>query len=307
MPTNKIIIGVNRFRLWFSQTFQKIDTWTHGWAGIVWTSFNEVLKPSSVITSAAISYFAIFSLFPLILLSVSIASFGFEMIDDYQGIIQKLEFIAPALGQLLGKNIEEIIKARGPVTVIAFISLVWSASTFFFILTGSLNGIWDVKDVHPVWKRRGGAILFVLIFVSSLLFFASFVGNFVTFLSSLVPKEISQLQSVSSLIIGYLLNIALFWFVYVVLPHSNATFRDVLPGAIWAGLLWEFAKKTFLIFISSYLSLSNLIFGSVATIVAIMTWAYLSGLIFLFGAHINVERFRIMQKWKEDFELVNDL
>jgi hypothetical protein len=50
-------------------------------------------------------------------LSISIASFSLGPAMDQQLIVQKLEFIAPALGQLLGENIDEIIRARGPVTV----------------------------------------------------------------------------------------------------------------------------------------------------------------------------------------------
>jgi uncharacterized BrkB/YihY/UPF0761 family membrane protein len=81
----------------------------------------EALKPESGITAAAIAYFALFSLFPLTLLSISIASFSLGPAIDQQLIIQKLEFIAPALGQLLGQNIDEIIRARGPVTIVAWL------------------------------------------------------------------------------------------------------------------------------------------------------------------------------------------
>jgi uncharacterized BrkB/YihY/UPF0761 family membrane protein len=54
------------------------------------------------------------------------------------------------------------------------------------------------------------------------------------------------------------------------------------------GLVWELAKKAFLFFISTYLSVSNLVYGSVAAIIAFLAWAYLSGLIFLFGAYLSV-------------------
>ena len=81
----------------------------------------KLLKPDSVVTAAAIAYFAIFSIFPLTLLSIAIASYSLGSLIDQHVIVQKLEFIAPALGQLLGKNIDEIIRVRGPVTIVAFI------------------------------------------------------------------------------------------------------------------------------------------------------------------------------------------
>jgi membrane protein len=91
----------------------------------------QTQKPGSVIKAASIAYFAVFSLFPLALLAVAIASFSLGSLMDEQIIVQRLEFIAPALGQLLGKNVDEIIRARGPVTIVALIGLTWSASTLF--------------------------------------------------------------------------------------------------------------------------------------------------------------------------------
>ena len=78
--------------------------------------------------ASAIAYFSLFSLFPLILLSISIASFGlgpaFAM--DEHIIVQRLEFIAPALGQLLGNNIDQIIRARGSVSSVALLRADWT-------------------------------------------------------------------------------------------------------------------------------------------------------------------------------------
>src|SRR4030065_2587999 len=121
----------------------RLNERTHGWLGLVAGATRDVLKPNSAIIAAAIAYFALFSLFPITLLSISIASFNLSPLMNEQLIVQKLEFIAPALGQLLGKNIDEIIRARGPVTGIALVGLIWSASTVFYTLTQTLNGIWD--------------------------------------------------------------------------------------------------------------------------------------------------------------------
>jgi membrane protein len=96
--------------------------------------------------------------------------------------------------------------------------------------------------------------------------------------------------------LAILLDVALFTVVYLMLPHAASNWREILPGAIGAGLLWELAKKAFLFFISTYISISNLIYGSVAAIVAILTWAYFSSLIFLFGAYVSVAYHRRRQE-----------
>ena len=273
----------------------QFDQRTHGWLGMLAGAAQQALKPDSAITAAAIAYFAIFSLFPLTLLSIGIASFNLGPLMDQHLIIQRLEFVAPALGQLLGQNIDEIIRARGPVTVVALGSLIWSASTMFFVLTGTLNKIWGIERGHPIWKRRGLSILFVLAFVGPVLFLASFADSVIASLITWLPALIIQIVNGISLVLAILLDVALFMVVYLMLPHAAAGWREILPGALGAGLLWELAKKAFLCFISTYISVSNLIYGSVAAIMAILTWAYLSSLIFLFGAYVSVANYRQRQ------------
>ena len=120
----------------------QFDGRTHGWLGMLAGAAQQALKPGSTVSAAAIAYFAIFSLFPLTLLSIAIASFSLGSLMDQHLIVQRLEFIVPALGQLLGANIDEIIRARGPVTIVALAGLIWSASTMLYVLAGTLNEIW---------------------------------------------------------------------------------------------------------------------------------------------------------------------
>ena len=277
----------------------KLNDFTHGWLGILAVAVREALKPDSAIYAAAIAYFALFSLFPLTLLSISIASFTLGPLVEQQLIVQKLEFIAPALGQLLGQNIDEIILARGPVTGVAFAGLIWSASTIFYTLTQTLNVIWSIKRRRSLWKRRGLAILFVMTFVGPALFLASFAGSLIANLRTWLPDQIIPIGSAVSFVMAILLDVALFMVLYMLLPHGASTWREVLPGAIGAGLLWEFAKKAFLFFVSTYISVSNLVYGSVAAIIAFLVWAYLSGIIFLFGAFLSVSYYQLKQQKKE--------
>jgi membrane protein len=235
-------------------------------------------------------------LFPLTLLSIAIASFTLVPLIDRQLIIQKLEFIAPALGQLFGRNIEEIIHARGPITIVAIVGLIWSGSTVFYTLTQTLSGIWSNKRRRPVWKRRGLAILFVLVLVGPALFLASLASSMITNFNNWLPSQVIPFVGGFSFIVAIILDIGLFMMLYVALPHGTSTWREILPGAMGAGLLWELAKKAFLLFVSTYVSLSNLVYGSVAGMIAFMVWAYLSGLIFLFGAYLSFSYYRLKQR-----------
>ena len=263
---------------------------SHGWLALLAGAAQKTVKPQTMIKAAAIAYFALFSLFPLILLSISIASIrlGSLTLLDQRLVIQRLEFVAPALGKLLGENIDNIILERGPVTGIAFLVLIWSSSTVFYILNSSLNEIWAVERRRPVWRQRGLAIMLVLAVVVPALFLASFAASLLTTLQTLLPHQLVQIVSSVSLGLVLVLDVVLFMLLYLMLPRGGATWRQILPGAITAGFLWELAKSAFLFFVSTYILASNLVYGSVAAVIAFLTWAYLSGLIFLFGAYLNV-------------------
>lgn len=272
-------------RLWQfgKRSAQQINQWSNGWLGILALAASQSVKPDSVYSAGSIAYFAIFSLFPFTLLIIAIGTLGFGSMINEQLIIQRVEFITPALGQLLGENIDQIILARGPVSILALAGLAWSASSFFSILTYTLNKIWGIKRSRPIWTQRGLGLLFILALVALLLFLASFTNLF-----PWLPIQAIEGMGVINFLFYVILDAALFMILYLILPHGKSGWRDNLPGAVGAGLLWELAKKAFALFISTYISLSNLIYGSVAAIIAVLTWAYLSGFIFIFGAYVTV-------------------
>jgi membrane protein len=277
------------------ELWHKLNNSTHGWLWVFANAIKETLMPETAIQASAIAYIALFSLFPLILLSISIASFGFGSSVDEHVTIQRLEFVAPALGQLLGQNIDEIIRARGPVSSFALVSLIWSASTIFYTLTHTLNEIWHVKQRRSSWLTRGAAIVFVFIFVGPTLFLISLAGSVIANIRFWLPDQIIPLGYGINLLLTVVLDIALYMVLYMILPHGTSTWREVVPGAIGAGLLWELAKRTFLSFVSTYITITNLVYGTVATIIAFLFWAYITSLIFIFGAYLSVSYWRHKQ------------
>lgn len=302
MPAPKIVKDLEQFWRRVERALRQLDERTHGWLGLLANAARETISSDSALTSAAIAYFTFFSLFPLILLSIFIASFKIIPLLNQQFILSKIEFIAPALGQLLGQNISHIIQTRAPVTAIALITLIWSASNVFNTLNQTLYEIWGYQRPRRLWEQRGLAILFVLAFVGPILIVASFASSVVGSISTLLPTQIKPLVDLTSLLVAVLLDVSLFMLLYILFPHGRSCWRAILPGAIGAGLLWELAKIAFLAFVASYVSVSNLIYGSVATIIAFLTWAYLSGHIFLFGAYLSLFYVRLKRRQQEEVD-----
>jgi membrane protein len=277
------------------EQFQKADRRSHGWLGIIVSAAIQTFKPETSISAAALAYYALFSLFPIILVTIFIASYPLLPFLNQQSVLNRLEFLAPSLSSLLGPNISRIVATRGTVTIVALVSLIWSASTVFNMLNQTMSDLWGNKKKVPMWERRGLAILLVLVFAGPVLVLVSFGSSMLSSVFSLFPTQYTALTNVIGVIVSIVLDIALFSLFYYIFPHGRATRKALLIGAIAAGVLWELAKRAFLAFESSYLSSNNLIYGSVATIIAFLFWSFVSSMIFMFGAYLARAYFREKQ------------
>ncbi|MDX1662431.1 MAG: YihY/virulence factor BrkB family protein [Candidatus Promineifilaceae bacterium] len=277
-----------------------------GWLGIVLAALRRTFTLESSFTAAAIAYFALFSVFPLVLFTMTLARTWLEPILDRSEIIAQLDFIAPTLGQLLQTQLARIAELEEAITGVSLLTLIWSASSIFYVLRRTLDRIWDVGTRRPVWHHRGMAI-FTVVALSLLLLTASLVYSiFISIVDLLTPHALRQFGGVASILMNVAVSILLFAILYRLLPHFPVDWRDVLPGAIGAGVLWEIAKRIFLFYATNYLlarlSLTQLIYGSVATIIGFLAWSYVSSFIFIFGAYINVgyvERRRRLEAAKQ--------
>lgn len=269
-----------------------------GWLGIFLSALRQTLSPESSMAAAAIAYFALFSFFPLIVFTTVIVGTWLEPILDRSQIIRQLDFVAPALAYLLENQLERIVGLEQTVTGVALIALLWSSSSIFYVLTRTLNRIWGASSRRPVWHHRGMAVVTLLLISGVLLTSSVAYSTAVSFLELLMPSQLQQLSGLGSRLATLTIDILLFGLLYRFLPRFPVRWRDVWLGAVGAGLLWELVKRAFFFYITHYLaqsSLTELIYGSVGTIIAFMAWSYASGLIFIFGAYLNV----VYRDWRE--------
>lgn len=296
MIRESVLLRLSLLRQRGKQRLDWLDRQSRGWLFLLIGSLLEVLSFQSSLYAAALAYFTLFSVFPLILLSVAIASQWIDPRTYGAEIIERLEFAVPALSDLMGANLERIVEARGAVTRLSAIVLLWSASSVFYVLTRAMDATWEEVSARPAWRHRALAIILTL-GISTILWIASIVWSLgVPIVNSLLPERLISISPYLGALGAAMLSILLLMLLYYVLPHSRLQLRDVVIGAVLAGLLWEFAKRAFLFFVTNFLSSSNLVYGSVTTIIAMLTWAYVTGLIFLFGAHVNVRHKRLRQK-----------
>lgn len=259
------------------------------WGRLALKAAQDALAPDSQLIASSIGYFTLFSVFPLALLVIALASNWLNPGLAEERIVAELEFVVPGLESLLGANLQNLVQSRGPVTGIAALTLIWSASSAFNVITRALDRIWgaDINHRRSVWRHRTLAVITVIIVAGLLLIAAMAEGTLLTIVNNFMPAGLAQVGPYTTRFWAALLNVILFAILYYFIPHVRLRWRDVLPGAIAAGLLWQAAKQVFVFFVANYLSRSNLVYGSVGAIIAFLAWTYTSSVILLFGAYLN--------------------
>lgn len=261
-----------------------------GWLGDVLEALKHTIGGQTGLIASSIGYYTLMSLFPLVLLTVAIASSWVDPNITELELMKPLEFIAPGASDLLGQNIASVVRARAPITGFAVILLLWSSSNIFAALTRSQDLVWkiDLPWSRSTWRHRGLAMLLVLFSAIFVLMVTLYGGPVVAVLNSFYPDALRPYRAYTTQLWTVLVGIVLFAVLYRFLPHRRLTWWDVLPGALVAGIIWEIVKRGFLSVIDVYLSRTNLVYGSLTTIIVFLTWTYVTSFIFLFGAYLNV-------------------
>lgn len=272
--------------------YLKLNKRLGGSLGVLRHAFNNFNLVHAAEASASLAYYGLFSIFPLLLAVVSIGSIFLE------GDLVKVELLEiitqwiPVSADAVNSQVTTVLNLRGPVTVVAIISLLWSGSNVFEKVIVNVNRAFPQGSRPGFFKSRGMALLIIvvmiLLFGTSLLI-STVVEIFPAAENALFGKLISSARAwVEVLQIAPLvLKFFLFLAVYSWIPQSaSILFKARLIGALVTAVLWELSSRLLGWAISSGFTNYEIIYGSLASIMALMFWLYLSSYILFFGAHL---------------------
>ena len=245
---------------------------------------------------AAISYYTVFSLAPLLIIVIAIAGavFGREAVEGQ---------IVAQLGGLIGTDgataVQGLIKsasdpAKGLVaSVVSFGVLVVGATTVFAELQSALDRIWHVPEkAKPsgLWGLlRARFLSFGLVLGLAFLLMVSLVVSaalaaFGSWSSGLMPGWEIVLQIVN-IGISLVISTLLFSMIYKLMPSVRIAWRDVLVGATVTAILFEVGK----LLIGLYIGKSGVTesFAAAGSLVVLLAWVYYAAQIFLLGAEFT--------------------
>lgn len=242
--------------------------------------------------AAALAYYTLFSLFPLLLLFLSVI--GYLLDAGWPAALTAREYLVsitdaalPAVGDLVFRAIESIKTARGVSWLIGLFGLLWSASGTFNQLHIALDEIWGFNGksgIRLTVKRRVMSVLYVL-GLGLFLFLAQAlksVTHWFAILTDQLPGG-SWLISAGTWLFPLVVATLVFSIMYRNFPSLPISWRDVWPGAVLAAVGWELLKWLFVVYTAEFANWQA-VYGPVAGVIGLLTWLYLSFTVILFGA-----------------------
>jgi membrane protein len=253
--------------------------------------------------AAAISYYALFSLFPLLIFMVSIFGIFLQSSSLQKTLIDHvLEFLPLTADK--GRNevrdaVDAIAGLSIPLSMVGLLGLAWSASAMFGAIRTSLNIAWDIKTPRHFVKQK-------------ILDLGMVAGIGVFFLLSIGTTALLRTtQEASSDILGPLSSdTSFFWravphlmpaifsfgafiVLYRFVPAAPVKIGDVWLGALIATIFFETIKNGFSLYVGNF-GHYDVVYGSLGAVVALLFWMYLSAVALLFGAEVASEYPRVM-------------
>ena len=246
-------------------------------------------------TAAELGFYFIFSIVPILTLLLQFASRMERMNAIYNRLLSAMsgtDLMQSIIGSLREVN-------TGKLSIFFLIIALWSASKIEFSLIRMANYTYNMADPGPIgyFKARGKAIVTTILLIVMMI-----VSMMVLVFGNLVVEMVDQFLQEGfrihfDLLFSFLrwpLVLVIYWMIlalnYLMLPNRRISFRETIPGSLFAAAGILFATIGFYIYIK-YFSHLNVVYGSLATIIALLLWFYWLGYILVVGMLINASWF----------------
>ena len=242
--------------------------------------------------AAQLSYYFVFALFPLLAFGVTLTAY-IPIGNLLSALMDRAAYVMPESAfKILEVQSNSLLHQPKPkLLTVEFLVAIWSASRGVDAIRTALNLAYDAKETRPYWKIQAiallmtlaGSILILLGF--SLIFFGGKAGYW---LAGEVGMSHPYLMAwawlrwpITALLI--MLTLALF---YDLLPDVRPRFRFLTPGAVVSTSAWLVATWAFTQYVGHFGNY-DVTYGAIGGIIILLTWFYISSLLFILGGEIN--------------------
>jgi membrane protein len=254
--------------------------------------------------AAALTYYAVLSLFPALLVLVSLVGLFADPERLTKVLTDTVAQLGPATAaQTFQGPIESITSNRGGagvVLVVGVISALWAASGYVSGFAEACNSIYEVKEGRPFWKLKPLQLLVTLV----LILLAAMVALGLV-LSGPIVGALGAALGLSDTVLGVwrfakwpamlVLVLLIFGVLYFTAPNARVSgVRWVTGGAVLAVLMWILASIGFALYVSNFGSY-NKTYGTLGGVVVFLLWLWITNMAILLGAEFNAEMERAKQ------------
>ena len=268
--------------------------------------FTDFYRSNNLTFAASIAYYTLLSLFPFLLLVLSLVSRLAVGRADETGLplIEIIVQALPSRFEFHTSRVKDLAAAPRDLGLATVLVSLWAAMGVFGAVTSAINHAWGVEKDYGFFKHKLVAFLMMLaaglLTVATLLMTgalqvmeARFFSGVLERFPELVPFTGFLYQNAPTPM--FILIVGL---IYYFIPNAQVRLRDVWFGAVLAGLLWRLTFSGFAWYVRDLSRFS--VHGSVAAVVVFMIWIYISAVILLYGASVTAAYARTRKRLPQD-------
>jgi membrane protein len=266
------------------------------WWGVLKRTVRESRADNLTDWAAALTYYAILSIFPALIALVAILGLAGD--SATQSVLDNLNELGPGPAtDIVSGAIREIASSQGTAGVALVIGLataLWSASGYVGAFSRACNVVYEVGEGRPFWKLRPLQLALTLLLL--LLVALSAIAVVVT---GPLAKQVGKLFGIEGVAVTIwdigkwpvivcvvLTMLAILYYGAPNVRHPG--FRWITPGGLLAVVLWILASAGFAFYVANFGSY-NKTYGSLAGVIVFLVWLWISNLAVLIGAELNAE------------------
>ncbi len=229
------------------------------------------------VTEAVVfGYWTMFSLFPLVMLGVVIATFVLGPQGAKNEVYTLLgQYFPGSSSTLIRENIDQAINQRGGFGIVGVLGLVYGSVGLFTNLQRNLSRIF--RDKHQRSLPMQILVGLIMMIALALLIIASIVVS--TVFQAIGMEFVGQqspLLAIGAALIPLAINTFMFFLLFRMVPRRKISRRAIWPASLLAAFIWEAGKNLFGWYLAN-LANFGLVYGSLGTVVGLLTWTYLTG------------------------------
>jgi membrane protein len=264
--------------------------------GVLKRTFSEFRDDNLTDWAAALTYYGVLSIFPMLIALVSILGLIGE--SATQPLIDNVSELAPGPAReiVIGaiENIQRTESAAGVLFVVGLAVALWSASGYVAAFMRASNAIYDVDEGRPVWKTlpvRVGVTVVLVILLAVIGIGVTLTGGLAEQMGNLLglgdtAVTVWQIAKWPVLLLAVSF---LFAFLYWAAPNvKQPGFRWISPGGILAVVVWVIASAGFAFYVANFGSY-NKTYGALGGVITFLVWLWISNIAVLLGAEVNAE------------------